>query len=54
MLENLPTDPIQWVQAFEAMSGVSKAAFWIFVIAVALRIGGDKLALLIGALRGRR
>ena len=53
MFDNLPTDPVQWVQAFESMSGISKGAFWFFVVAVSAKIGGDGVARIIRALRGK-
>jgi len=52
-VDNLPTDPSQWVAAFKEMSTISKTAFWVFVGAVSLKIGGDGLARVLRALRGK-
>ena len=54
MLENLPTDPSAWVHAFEEMNTFSKAAFWVCVIAVAFKIGGEDFARVIRALLCRK
>lgn len=50
MFDNLPTDPAQWVAAFRELDGISKVAFWVFVVAIALKIGGESLERIIRAL----
>ena len=47
-------NPMEWVQAFQSVSIISKVAFWFFVVAVAARIGGESIAKIIRALLCKR
>jgi hypothetical protein len=52
VFDSVPS-PVELVRAFKELGAFSQAAFWVFVVAVAAKIGGGDIARIIKAIRGK-